>query len=355
LGEYLRETLASIGEATYTPLEVVIVNDGSTQAQSMAVLEEIERQGGGQVRVVHTENQGLAAARNVGAEAARGEFVAFVDADDLVEAEFFTRAIDVLQCYPNVTFVYSWVRYFGESREIWPTWNAEFPYLLGHNMLTAFVVLRREAFLRWARNKPEFEYGLEDYEGWIGFVEAGGVGVSLPHPLVRYRIRAKSMYQSSSRNQKLYLYDLLTQRHPEAYQKWGMELFNLQNANGPGHAWNHPAIGNAEPSHTYVGTLEQERNTLLTEVQTLGKAWEDHVRFIAAQRTYIEDLEARCRELVTTAHANGASSTPTSSNISWRDYELGGRLVSRMRSTWLARQALRSPGLKKVLRKTLGR
>jgi len=353
LGQYLPETLVSIQGATYPSVEVVIVNDGSTEERSVAVLREIEKQG--RVRIVHTENQGLATARNVGAEAAHGEFVAFVDADDLVEAEFFARAMDVLQRYPNVAFAYSWVRYFGESREIWPTWNVEFPYLLGHNMLTPLVVLRRSAFLNWAHNKPEVEYSLEDYEGWIGLVEAGGIGVSLTCPLVRYRVRSGSMYRSANRNQFLYLYDVITQHHPEAYRKWGVELFNLQNANGPGYLWNNPAVGSAEPPSAYVATVEQQRDKLLNEVQTLGKAWEDHVRFIAAQRTYIEDLEARCHELVATVHTNGTSPSTTSSNISWRDYELGGRLVSRIRRTWLARQALRSLGLKKVLKKTLGR
>jgi len=354
LGEYLRETLASIGAATYTPVEVVIVNDGSTEAQSVAVLEEIEQQGAGSVRVVHTENQGLAAARNVGAEAARGEFVAFVDADDLVEAEFFARAIDVLQRYDNVAVVYPWLRYFGGATEIWPTWNAEFPYLLGHNMVAALAVVRRSSFLQWARNNPDFEYNFEDYEGWVGLLEAGKLGVSLSAPLARYRVRAGSMYQSATRNQKLYLYDLLTQRHPETYQKWGMDLFNLQNANGPGYLWNYPALEIVGPPQDYVVALEQQRNKLRAEVQTLGKAWEDHVRFIAAQQSYIGDLEARCGELMTMVHADDIPLSSTN-GISRRDYEIGGRLVGRIRRTWLAQRALRYPALKKALKKALGR
>ena len=352
LGSYLQETLTSILAAVRPPYEVIIINDGSTDIASLALLKEIESRGMENVRVVHTDNQGLASARNTGAEHARGEFLSFVDADDIVEEGFFAQALALLQRYANVTFVYSWVRYFGEANEIWPTWNAEFPYLLGHNMLTPLVVLRRSAFLHWARNTPAMEYSLEDYEGWVGLVEAGGLGVSLARPLVRYRVRAGSMYRSANRNQLLYLYDVITQRHPEAYRQWGVELFNLQNANGPGYAWNHPAQAVAGPSQAYVAALVQERERLVAEVQTLGKAWEDHVRFIADQRTYIESLEARCRELMAT-QAKSLLSLPAANGVSWQEYEIGGRLIHRLRGNWVVRRIEYSPGLKKVLKKLL--
>jgi glycogen(starch) synthase len=355
LGEYVGEALASVLATTYTSCEVLIVNDGSTEAQSLAVLREIEERGLAHVRIMHAENQGLATTRNTGAEAARGEFLAFVDADDVVESEFFAKAIAVLSRYPNVAFVYSWVRYFGEAKNIWPTWNAEFPYLLGHNMLTPLVVTRRAAFLRWARNQVEFEYNFEDFDSWVAFVEAGGIGVSLPQPLVRYRVRAGSMYRSSNRSQQLYLYDLLTQRHPECYREWGVEVFNLQNANGPGWLWNHPASDGAEPPAAYLAVLEEERRKLSTEVQTLGRAWADHIRFIEAQRAYIEGLEARCRELLTTGSGNGGWPLTSANGVLLSDYEIGGRLMSRMRRTWLARRILRIPGLKEVVKKTLRR
>lgn len=352
LGAYLEDTLTSIGATSYTPYEVVIVNDGSTDPKSLELLQKIEGQGVAHIRIVHTENQGLAAARNVGAEAAAGEFLAFVDADDLVDPDFFSRAIDVLQRYANVAFVYSWVRYFGESSDIWPTWNAEFPYLLAHNMLIPIVVTRRSVFLQRGKNKLEFEYNFEDYDGWIGLVEAGGVGVSLAQPLVRYRVRTGSMYQSSNRNQQQYLYDLLTQHHAEAYRKWGVELFNLQNANGPGHIWGHPAQQIEGPSQPHVAALVQERNKLAAEVRILGRAWEDHARFIADQRSYIESLEARCRELIA-MDGNGSLLVSTGDGVTSREYEIGGQLVSQIRRTWLARQAMRSPTLKKVIKKAL--
>jgi glycogen(starch) synthase len=191
--------------------------------------------------VLRTENQGVGAARNAGALAAQGEFISFLDADDLVEPGFYDQAIDVLHRYPNVALVYSWLRYFGESSGFWLAWNTEFPYLLGHNMAAVLAVIRRSQFLMHAQNKPKMTYDCEDYESWVSLVEAGGLGVSLPFPLVRYRVRSGSRSHTSNASQKLYMRDLITGYHPEVYRRWGVELFNLQNANGPGQLWNHPA------------------------------------------------------------------------------------------------------------------
>jgi glycosyltransferase involved in cell wall biosynthesis len=246
LGAYIAETVASVLAASYRPLEIVVVDDGSTDPASIASLNQLAA-GHPEMRVVRVPNGGLALARNLGADAAHGEFLAFLDADDTVEPEYYARAIDVLRRYDNVAFVYSWVRWFEAIDQIWPTWNAEFPYLLGHNMLAAFVVMPRARFLQAARNKPEIAYSLEDFEAWITLVEAGGVGVSLPHPLVNYRIRKGSMFRSSQRDQQLYLYELISELHPQAYQRWGAELFHLQNANGPAYTWNHPAIAYTPP------------------------------------------------------------------------------------------------------------
>jgi glycosyltransferase involved in cell wall biosynthesis len=348
LGAYIDETLDCVLASTYAPLEVVLVDDGSADPASRRALEAIEHRKLPQVRVVHTSNQGLAATRNTGAARARGAFLAFVDADDQVEPDFFARAIDVLQRYENVTLVYSWVRYFQKSSDIWPTWNAEFPYMLAHNMLVPLAVMRRSAFLQAARNKPAFEYNFEDYEGWLALVESGGVGVSLPHPFVRYRVRGGSMYHECGRNQQLYLYDLLTRYHEDAYREWGVELFNLQNANGPAWLWSQPSREPPEPTRETVTEMQKQRDKLWDEVQTLGKGWDDHVQYIKAQQLHIDNLENRCRELKTALDDFLGRDA-----ISPRERQLGGRLVKRVRRTWLVRQMLRHTKLKQAIKRTI--
>ncbi len=75
---FLREAIDSALAQTYPPLEVIVVDDGSTD-ETPQVLAEY----GGRIRAVRQKNQGVAAARNTGVAAARGEYIAILDSDDL--------------------------------------------------------------------------------------------------------------------------------------------------------------------------------------------------------------------------------------------------------------------------------
>lgn len=240
LGAYLDECLESILAADYPALEVIIVDDGSFEPDSLAALARWEDRGLGNLRVLHIGNAGLANARNVGAEAARGPCIAFVDADDAVGPTFFSKAIRLLQRFPNVHYVYAWTRFFDEGTGVWHSWNTDLPYLLAHNQLIPLVVVRRDSFLRHGRNKPHIVYGLEDYEGWISMAEAGCGGIAIPEPLNRYRVRRQSMFRQLLRDKMLYLYGLIAAEHPQLYGEYAVELFQLLNANGPAHIWDLP-------------------------------------------------------------------------------------------------------------------
>ena len=245
LGRYLPETMGSIHNSTYSPLEVIIVDDGSTDPDSRAVLDRITDQQNDRLRLILADNQGVACARNLGAEHAKGEFLAFIDADDTVEPEFFARAIGVLQQYRNVSFVYSWLRYFGAATGCWVTFGTEFPFFLGHNMVNMQAVVRRDHFLQYGRQRPNVV--LEDYDGWLGMAAAGCLGVSLPDMLTNYRIRAESRHQSQNYDQWLQSYDFITHNYAGLYREHALDLINLLLANGPAFAWNHPASDQLSP------------------------------------------------------------------------------------------------------------
>src|SRR5262245_12720800 len=83
---YLAETLDSILAQTYRPLEIIIADDGSTDGTA-----EVVASYGDKVRYLRQDNAGASAARNVGLGAARGEFVAFLDADDLWDSKKLAR------------------------------------------------------------------------------------------------------------------------------------------------------------------------------------------------------------------------------------------------------------------------
>lgn len=240
LGKTLPETIESIKATTYKNYEIIIVNDGSTDEESVKVLEQYKDDE--KVRVVNIENKGLANARNVGAKEARGEFVAFLDADDKIDPTFYDKAIKILHQYSNVSYVYSWVQYFEGSTAVWPTFNVHIPYLLCANMLAAFVVIRKNDFLNFGQNRIKMEYGMEDYDGWVSLAEHGCLGVSIPEKLNLYRIRKDSMSRQFNKKMRVYLYQISREGHEKLFEKYSKDIYMLLLTNGQPYYWNNPTM-----------------------------------------------------------------------------------------------------------------
>ena len=236
LGDTIMETMESLMQIDYGRYETIIINDGSTDKKSLEKLEEIKEKYP-EVRIESIPNGGLANARNVGSRLAKGEYISFLDADDRVAPDYYKRCIEVLEQYENVSFVYSWLQYFEGSDGVWITFNTELPYMLMGNMLSAFAVVRKADFISFGQNRKAMEYGMEDYDGWLGMVQNGRNGVCIPEPLCYYRVRKESMTRVMSNGARMYLYKTLEERHKELYEEYGGDVYNLVNANGPGYLW----------------------------------------------------------------------------------------------------------------------
>jgi glycosyltransferase involved in cell wall biosynthesis len=96
---YLREAIDSILAQSYSRLEVIVTDDGSTDGTPMVIAGF-----GNRIRSLRQVNQGPATARNLGIRAARGEFVAFLDADDLWHPEKLERQIARFQARPKLQY-----------------------------------------------------------------------------------------------------------------------------------------------------------------------------------------------------------------------------------------------------------
>ena len=95
--EYLAKCVDSILNQSYTNLEVILVNDGSKD--SSGSICDAFAQKDSRVRVIHKENGGLSSARNAGIEAAKGEYITFVDSDDWIEADAYAHLLELMQRY----------------------------------------------------------------------------------------------------------------------------------------------------------------------------------------------------------------------------------------------------------------
>lgn len=101
---YLPETLDSVLKQTFADFEVLIVNDGSSDR----IIQWASEITDSRVKLISQSNQGLSAARNTGIVHAQGEYVAFLDADDLWEPTKLEKQVHCLDSKPEVGLVYTW-------------------------------------------------------------------------------------------------------------------------------------------------------------------------------------------------------------------------------------------------------
>ena len=102
----LREAVESVLAQTYAPIEIVIVDDGSTD-DTGRVADSLASE---RVRVIHQENRGVGGARETGRLAAKGEFIQYLDSDDLLLPRKFELQVAGLNAHPDCGASYGWTR-----------------------------------------------------------------------------------------------------------------------------------------------------------------------------------------------------------------------------------------------------
>ncbi len=196
---YLRPALDSILGQTVTDLELVVVDDGSTDS-TPAVLAEVEDP---RLRVIHNERRaGLAGALNRGLQEVRGRYVARMDADDIAFPFWLERVLARLTAEPRVALVGAGILEFEAAGRIgdvhlpepgpavtrWLSLFSASPFF--HNTVAFDNELFRREGLRYDESFGESE----DYELWTRVLERAEAD-SLAEPLVLYRIHAAQASQ----------------------------------------------------------------------------------------------------------------------------------------------------------------
>ena len=138
---YLRACLESVFAQTYRPFEVIVVNDGSADDSGVIA------QSFPDVHYIQQSNQGVAAARNNGIEAARGEFYAFLDQDDLWKPEKLKLQIEYLQSHPEIGYTLTQQQFFLEPGATLPPWfRKELLAAVHTGWVLGTLVVRRATF-----------------------------------------------------------------------------------------------------------------------------------------------------------------------------------------------------------------
>lgn len=187
---YLPETMENVLSQTFTDLEVIVVNDGSSDETEQWVSQIKDPR----VRLINQENQGLAGARNTGIVHAKGEYITFLDADDLWEPTKLEKQLRVLEENPEVALVYTWVAYIDETGkatgrvfknqvegDVWEK-------LTEHNIVEcgSVAMVRRSCFETIGLFDRNLGSYLEDWDMWLRMASRYPFKV-VKEPLVYYR------------------------------------------------------------------------------------------------------------------------------------------------------------------------
>jgi glycosyltransferase involved in cell wall biosynthesis len=212
LGEFLADAVESAREQTVSAREIVVVDDGSTDAATLALFDRFEQEG---VTVLRCgENRGAPAARNLGIAHARTEYVLCLDADDVLLPGFLSRTVPVLEQRPEVGIVTTWVELFGDAAGIWETTDYEPTTLLWQNCLASASLFRKSCW-REVGGYADLAAG-QDWDFWLSIVERGWKWTVVEEPLYSYRVRPDSITASADRAAIL---RGLHERHQDTYRK----------------------------------------------------------------------------------------------------------------------------------------
>ncbi len=225
-GAYLPEALSSALAVRYEPLEIILVDDGSTDPATRIVLEQAKGSDP-RLRVIHhPTNLGLPTARNTGIRATEADYLLPLDADNRLRPDYLAKAIALLESKPAVGVVYAFAQYFGEMEGVWEQPEFSLTEMLETNRVDACAVLRRSVWEQaGGYNEEHFTVGWDDWDLWLSALASGWHFHRLPEVLFDYRKRNDSMCSRIVRPEnRAPLFAELVRRHEPLYRAHALEL-----------------------------------------------------------------------------------------------------------------------------------
>lgn len=228
--EYIEETLNSVINQSYKNLEILIINDGSTDG----TLELISSIKDSRIRIIdNVVNRGLPFTRNLGLTESKGEYIAFLDADDIVEKKRISKQVLFLNENKNVDLVFSNMGLVGKkkvsSRRVMDDLQIKYKLLFRNIIGNSSVMVRKESITQYKIVYNNKYFVAQDYRFWIDCIPNLNFGY-IPETLVYYRksdtnITSQSYKDEKKFNQRL---KLINEIHENALVNIDIKLTSKQ-------------------------------------------------------------------------------------------------------------------------------
>ncbi len=223
-GAYIQDAIDSVLAQTYTDWEIIIVDDGSTDVDTIQKLKSIEINN---VAIHFQQNKGVSVARNFGAAKAKGDYLLFLDGDDKIGNEYLQLATEAFLANPNLNYVYCDIQEFGNSNNYRSIERLDLKKTLLHNQTHVSAIIKKELWLASNGFDENFKKGWEDWDFIITLLKIGIEYHKIPKGLLHYRILNNSRDTIAVNTHHKYLKNQIYLKHIESYIEYYGEPINV--------------------------------------------------------------------------------------------------------------------------------
>lgn len=215
-GAYLPEAVDSVLSQTFRDIEIIIVDDGSDDPETIRMLDQYEKE---DVKLIRTSNKGLAAARNRGIREATGNYILPLDADDKIGKGYASDAVSILDEYRDIGIVYCEAVYFGLKNERWLLPEFSLDHILRHNIIFCSAFFRKEDWEAVGGYNINMVYGWEDWDFWLSLIRLQRKVYRIPKVYFHYRLRETSMVRSIDEEKDFFMRLHICMNHRDLFRQ----------------------------------------------------------------------------------------------------------------------------------------
>jgi glycosyltransferase involved in cell wall biosynthesis len=213
-GSTIAKTIDSIRTQSYSNIEILIVDDGSEDFETLAILKTFSIQG---IRVIrHQENLGLPAARNSGFRAATGLFVLFLDSDDWYAKEAMEVMIERALSSSQPSFVFTDLILEGQRSGILERSYRSFTQLM-INRIPCSILVSKNSFADDNLYDESLTLGLEDWDFNLSLISKGFKPIRIGIPLFHYSVSSQGMLLSTTQKNFFSVWRQIRAKHDSLY------------------------------------------------------------------------------------------------------------------------------------------